>query len=46
MRAVQLNSELGGYAASNLFGAYSLFREFWDVAIAAAPQEEDPQIKK
>ncbi len=46
MRAVQLNSELGGYAASNLSGAYSLFREFWDVAIAAAPQQEDPQIKK
>ncbi len=40
MRAVQLNSELGGYAAANLSGAYSLFREFWDVAIAAAPQQE------
>ena len=40
MRAVQLNSELGGYAAANLSGAYSLFREFWDVAIAAAPQHE------
>lgn len=37
MRAVQLNSELGAYAAANLTGAYSLFREFWDVAIAAAP---------
>jgi|GEM_PF-1031107 len=37
MRAVQLNSELGAYAAANLSGAYSLFREFWDVAIAAAP---------
>lgn len=33
MRAVQLKSELGGYAAANLSGAYSLFREFWDVAI-------------
>lgn len=40
MRAVQLNSELGGYAAANLSGAYSLFREFWGVAIAAAPQQE------
>ncbi|KFC98078.1 hypothetical protein [Leclercia adecarboxylata] len=37
MRAVQINSELGAYAAANLSGAYSLFREFWDVAIAAAP---------
>ena len=40
IRAVQLNSELGAYAASNLTGAYSLFREFWDVAIAAAPKQE------
>jgi len=40
MRSVQLNSELGAYAAANLSGAYSLFREFWDVAIAAAPQQE------
>lgn len=40
MRAVQLNSELGAYASANLSGAYSLFREFWDVAIAAAPQQE------
>ena len=40
MRAVQVNSELGEYAAANLTGAYSLFREFWDVAIAAAPQQE------
>lgn len=41
MRAVQINSELGAYSATNLTGAYSLFREFWDVAIAAAPQQED-----
>ncbi|WP_420026239.1 hypothetical protein [Enterobacter bugandensis] len=40
MRAVQINSELGAYSATNLTGAYSLFREFWDVAIAAAPQQE------
>lgn len=40
IRSVQLNSELGAYAAANLSGAYSLFREFWDVAIAAAPQQE------
>ncbi|HGO4839060.1 TPA: hypothetical protein MCX91_002539 [Klebsiella pneumoniae] len=44
MRAVQLNSELGAYAASNLSGAYDLFAEFWKVAcraamLAAAPQE-------
>lgn len=36
MRAVQLNSELGAYAASNLCGAYDLFAEFWKVACSAA----------
>lgn len=36
MRAVQLNSELGAYATSNLCGAYSLFDEFWRVACRAA----------
>ena len=36
MRAVQLNSELGAYAASNLSGAYDLFAEFWKVACRAA----------
>lgn len=36
MRAVQLNSELGAYAASNLCGAYDLFAEFWKVACRAA----------
>lgn len=41
MRAVQLNSELGSYASANMSGAYSLFREFWDVAIAAAQQQEE-----
>lgn len=41
MRAVQLNSELGAYTAANLSGAYSLFREFWGVAIAAAPKQEE-----
>ncbi|QEY55129.1 hypothetical protein FTX45_09900 [Leclercia adecarboxylata] len=45
MRAVQLNSELGAYAAANLTGAYSLFREFWDVAIAAAPQQEAEPVQ-
>lgn len=40
MLAVQLNSELGAYAAANLSGAYSLFREFWDVAVAAVPHQE------
>lgn len=38
MRAVQLNSELGSYAAENLSGAYALFAEFWRVASNAAPQ--------
>lgn len=47
MRAVQVNSELGAYAATNLNGAYSLFREFWDVAVTAAPQQEvESQIRK
>ncbi|HCD2513553.1 TPA: hypothetical protein NBJ98_002661 [Citrobacter freundii] len=36
MRAVQIGSELGAYAASNLSGAYGLFTEFWDVACQAA----------
>lgn len=36
MRAVQLNSELGAYAASNLSGSYDLFSEFWKVACRAA----------
>lgn len=40
MRAVQIKSELGSYAAENLSGAYALFREFWDEAVAAAPQQE------
>lgn len=36
MRSVQLNSELGAYAASNLSGAYDLFSEFWKAACRAA----------
>ncbi|MGX4834137.1 hypothetical protein ACUYGF_06870 [Klebsiella pneumoniae] len=36
MRSVQLNSELGAYAASNLSGVYDLFAEFWKVACRAA----------
>ncbi|HFX6858621.1 TPA: hypothetical protein ACRRJ9_001763 [Klebsiella pneumoniae] len=36
MRSVQLNSELGAYAASNLSGAYDLFAEFWKEACRAA----------
>ena len=40
MRAVQLNSELGAYASANLTGAYSMFREFWDVAVKSAPNQE------
>jgi hypothetical protein len=41
MRAVQVNSELGAYACANLAGAYSLFREFYDAAIAARPKNLD-----
>ena len=37
MRAVQIKSELGGYAASELSGAYDMFSEFWGVAVSAAP---------
>lgn len=40
MRAVQIKSEIGGYAASELSGAYDMFAEFWDVAVSAAPQQE------
>lgn len=40
MRAVQINSELGAYAASNLSGAYSLLREFWGVAVKSVPNQE------
>lgn len=46
MRAVQLNSELGAYAVSNLSGAYDLFSEFWKVASSAAMlqgKSEQPQ---
>ncbi|WP_196615254.1 Lar family restriction alleviation protein [Citrobacter freundii] len=39
MRAVQIKSELGGYAASELSGAYDMFSEFWDVAVSAAPKQ-------
>lgn len=35
MRAVQIRSELGGYATSNLSGAYNMFSEFWNVAVSA-----------
>ncbi|HAU9353727.1 DUF550 domain-containing protein [Escherichia coli] len=38
MRAVQIRSELGGYATSNLSGAYNMFSEFWNVAVSAAPK--------
>ncbi len=39
MRAVQLHSELGAYAAENMADAYILYREFWNVAIKAAISE-------
>ncbi len=41
MRAVQISSELGGYATSNLSGAYNMFSEFWNVAVSAAPKVDD-----
>lgn len=41
MRAVQIRSELGGYATSNLSGAYNMFSEFWNVAVLAAPKVDD-----
>lgn len=40
MRAVQIKSELGAYAASELSGAYDMFSEFWGVAVSAAPKQE------
>ncbi|EGT0641219.1 hypothetical protein JAG25_003807 [Citrobacter werkmanii] len=36
MRAVQIKSELGAYATSELSGAYDMFREFWYVACIEA----------
>lgn len=44
MRAVQLNSELGAYAASNLSGAYDLFSEFWKVACRATMLQCDEPV--
>lgn len=41
MRAVQIRSELGGYATSNLSGAYNMLSEFWNVAVSAAPKVDD-----
>ncbi|EFF7382883.1 hypothetical protein BWG98_003096 [Escherichia coli] len=41
MRAIQIRSELGGYATSNLSGAYNMFSEFWNVAVSAAPKVDD-----
>lgn len=41
MRAVQIRSELGGYATSNLSGAYNMFYEFWNFAVSAAPKVDD-----
>ena len=39
MRAVQIKSELGGYAASELSGAYDMFAEFWDVAVSSVQRQ-------
>lgn len=41
MQAVQLNTELGSYAAANLSGAYGLFSEFWKEAYRAATKPKD-----
>ncbi len=41
MRAVQRDSSLGTFASAHLKGAFDMYREFWNVAIAAAPQQED-----
>jgi hypothetical protein len=46
MRAVQLNSELGAYATSNLTGAYTLFGEFWRVAYRAAKAQSSRASEK
>lgn len=43
MRAVQVKSELGGIAASELSGAYALFSELWDVAVTAAPKQKNEE---
>ena len=40
MRAIQIKSELGGYATANLSGAYDLFSELWNVAVSAVTQQE------
>ena len=40
MRAIQIKSELGGYATANLSGAYDLFSEFWNVAVSEVTQQE------
>lgn len=42
IRAVQTKSELGAYAAANLANAYDLFKEFWEVAMAATPVASVP----
>lgn len=41
MRAVQRDSSLGTFASAHLKGAFDMYREFWSVAIAAAPNQED-----
>lgn len=40
MRSVQRDSLLGTFASAHLKGAFDMYREFWSVAIAAAPQQE------
>lgn len=45
IRAVQINSELGAYAAANLAGAYGMFDEFWKVACRAMNKSEPEKEK-
>jgi len=39
IKAVQQNTEIGSYIAGNWAGAYALFDEFYESALAAAPEE-------
>jgi hypothetical protein len=38
LRAAQLRSELGGYACSNLAGAYDMLAELYAAMLEAAPK--------
>lgn len=36
IRAIQLNTEIGGYITANWSGSYDLLQELWEVAVAAS----------